>query len=753
MLDRRTAEQILHCAVGLSGSAMWEAIDKKIDSMLLNENTLQTATLIHLACFSSDGRHLMRAIEYCEKSENWVMLANILQIARKYGEVKAVLAIHKIGVKHDLPELIVEDLPNWFQTHGIYWFDLYEDRQAGICFITSGDYLHILNLINDLYENPEAFWQNVLDPKNCPPQYPEERYQLLKALASDQEPITETPANKRSFVDVDFRAFATKNNIQIPRQLQEGIEDLRRCSSVFLGVDTDGIVKIWKEALTHEQSRFNSELDSETSIFEEIGDSPHFPKYYGTDELAPGVMFLRREFIFGQSLNDYTRPETVLAKDEAISIIRQLAEQLHHLHEHDIAYLDLRPDNVLLKDSQAHLSDFNTSRKMNGRDTVTAFILDPRFAAPEVVLECKAGKQTDIFQLGLLFHQLLTGRLPFVMAPELTSGKRTREHEVLKFALGNATLPYRYNLTDEFDDKSLKIISRMLAKTPSDRPTAKEIVEHLTTRKADVQQHRRAADVKPERNTVLFPARMGIPHKGHIEYISRIIDLGYHVRISLQRSYTITDRDPIPKWQVMKMVARSLLDLGFAPSSFSFILTPFFETDEEHQMHFAMLPGREHIVAVASSNPAVRNLFPNHPFLEQKAVFGTEGKLYCDRSWGEILRTAVKQNDRKTFEKYTASGVEHVLPLKELQVTYAETPVEFVEGRVRILLQKSAEQIPIRLGRYQTPEEAIATYLGAKILDPYSKFTVLQIGGIKQLLRYKKATLTSTGDKILHFEL
>ncbi len=759
-------KKVLSAAVGLEGPAMWQAIDQAADAIdkdpAHTTQTLEASAFAHLACFSGDGRQLLQAIKIFHTVGRYDLLQGLLATAKAFGETRAVLEIRRIGWMTGNADLEVPDFAKWFRSVGIRWFDVYEDEDEGTTYITQEDAEFLRILVAQEFPDQEEFWQSAVQTAEADASYPRFRLVLLKHLAEGRDPAMPTPPKKRADADRLFRKFAEENGIRILRQLASGLDGLRRCSNVYLGLDKDGIIKVYKEVLTHEEERVGAMLDLETDIFPLLDGIDSVPLRYGEIELPNGIRFLVRSCVYGQSLKDYAYPGQLLDKESVCAVIGGIAEILVSLHcrigSEDIFYLDLRPNNVLVGENGPHLFDFNTSRREGDpqiSNEVTAYILDPKFAPPEVTLRCKACAASDIFQLGLLFHQLLYGKMPFVTSDGLSHGDKHREQATLKFALANALLPYDHHPEKDFDDERLSIIRRMLDKNPKERPDANEVIDTLFedgVPPKTFRLERRAAKNRKEGNTVIFPARMGIPHRGHIDYISRLLDLGFHVKTSLQRSYTVTDRDPIPKWIVMKMVARSLLERGFDPSSFSFMLTPFFEDDMQHRLHFSMMPEREDIVAAASSNPDVPNLFPGLPILDQKAVFGIQEQEFTDRSWGEILRASVKSGDLQTFRSYAASGVEEIMPFDELKRRYAETPVEFITGKVMVSVTSTdCTTRTARVRRYDLPEEVAAEMFGATIVKPFERDTFIRTAdGCYLQLCYDCTTVTD-GDEIIRF--
>jgi hypothetical protein len=126
-----------------------------------------------------------------------------------------------------------------------------------------------------------------------------------------------------------------------------------------------------------------------------------------------------------------------------------------------------------------------------------------------------------------------------------------------------------------------------------------------------------------------------------------------------------------------------------------------------------MMPKREDIVAIASSNIGVWELFPQDVILDQKSVFGIENDSYEDRSWGEFVRKAVREGDLDTFKAYAATGVTRVLSFKKIKEIYGKPNIEFVHGNVLVALNDSnrEEVVKGRVRRYISPEESIVHLL------------------------------------------
>jgi serine/threonine protein kinase len=432
-----------------------------------------------------------------------------------------------------------------------------------------------------------------------------------------------------------------------------------------------------------------------------------------------------------------------LHPDDALLILSDISCKLNILLLSKILYLDLKPENIIVSATKANLIDLGLSQFMKGSKQ-RGIISHPRYVAPETIASNEVSEKSVVFQLGILAQEIFSGKHPFDLNPEdsrtMDWGKSVHRHFP---ALKNKPV-----VGNEF-------ISRMLELDPDKRPTLSSC-RYFSDKysKSQYFPYIRRKGIKSSGNDhILFPARMGIPHIGHIDYMSRILDLGYKLIISIQRAYTITDRDPLPKWLVMKMVARSLINLGYSEKDFQFFLTPFYRTDQELKTHFAMMPVKK-IVATASDNSSIHELFSS-PLIKQEHVFC---KLHDDRfvpkSWGEMLRNAVKNNDYALFKNYAANGVEEILSFEELQAGYGIPPIEFVPGIVKVVVD---DQISTRVSKYSTPEESLVKRmneltLGCKMIDPYSKHSVLELNGKEMKLSYERIEFDGENEMI-HYKL
>ncbi len=126
-----------------------------------------------------------------------------------------------------------------------------------------------------------------------------------------------------------------------------------------------------------------------------------------------GTAYLVMEFLSGHSLRARLEqcPSRPLPEEQVTSIVGQLVEALATVHAASIFHLDVKPDNVImLPHGRAVLVDFGAARRGFTRKDTQAFT--PEYAPLELLADQEVGPGTDLFELGMMAHELLTGALP-----------------------------------------------------------------------------------------------------------------------------------------------------------------------------------------------------------------------------------------------------------------------------------------------------------------------------------------------------
>jgi len=177
---------------------------------------------------------------------------------------------------------------------------------------------------------------------------------------------------------------------------------------------------------------FIAELQNWTHL-----DHPNIVKVYNFN-ILPSAYFEME--LCDSSLAERNKP---IESEEAAWILFNVCEGLKFTHAQKIIHRDLKPQNILLKNGVPKISDWGLSRVITESTSTTAASFTPYYAAPEQISSEHKDERTDIWQLGIIFYELVTGQLPFtgdsmvaVMAaiatknPQLPSAINASSHDV-----------------------------------------------------------------------------------------------------------------------------------------------------------------------------------------------------------------------------------------------------------------------------------------------------------------------------------
>ena len=175
--------------------------------------------------------------------------------------------------------------------------------------------------------------------------------------------------------------------------------------------------------------------------------------------------YMAMEFINGCELKDLLKSGTALPVDVALDIIAQAAEGLAFAHSREIIHRDVKPANIMLLENEegvvAKITDFGIARMpASALKTMTGMVMgSPRYMSPEQVIGGKVSARSDVFALGVVMYEALTGKAPFE-AESISSIMYQTVHAVERPAS---------NLNPLLDPELDAIIAMALAKSPEDR--------------------------------------------------------------------------------------------------------------------------------------------------------------------------------------------------------------------------------------------------------------------------------------------
>ena len=202
---------------------------------------------------------------------------------------------------------------------------------------------------------------------------------------------------------------------QIERELGRGASGV-----VYLAHDTfrDNWVAI-KQIHPHlmidqaEAVKYRRLLHNEAVLVGQIN-HPHIVSLIDVDERA-NPPYLVLEYVQGHSLEQHTHPDTLLPVSEVLDIAFKCCNALEYAHLHGLVHRDIKPANILLRnDGEVKLTDFGAAVSQKGDVTqLVGLIGSPAYMSPEQIREEKLTQQSDMFSLGVVLYELLTGQKPF----------------------------------------------------------------------------------------------------------------------------------------------------------------------------------------------------------------------------------------------------------------------------------------------------------------------------------------------------
>jgi len=185
-----------------------------------------------------------------------------------------------------------------------------------------------------------------------------------------------------------------------------------------------------------------------------------------------GLSFMAMEFVAGESLAKYTSKDRLLPRDKVFQIIIESAEALDFAHRHGIVHRDIKPANIMLTPAgQAKVMDFGIAKLPTSTLTQTGSILGtPAYMSPEQISGQDLDGRSDLFSLGCVLYELLTGHKPF----------KGENFSSLSYQITHGTPQSASHQNPDLPPFLDEILSKALAKTPQTRfQSGKDMAEAL----------------------------------------------------------------------------------------------------------------------------------------------------------------------------------------------------------------------------------------------------------------------------------
>jgi serine/threonine-protein kinase len=203
---------------------------------------------------------------------------------------------------------------------------------------------------------------------------------------------------------------------EIERELGKGA-----MGAIYLGKDPkiSRIVAIKTMALSQEfepdeleevKHRFFREAETAGRLIH-----PNIVTIYDAGE-EHDLAYIAMEFLKGSDLSRYIKKENLLPLDKVLDLIKRAAEGLDYAHANNVVHRDIKPGNIMWDKATDNMkiTDFGIARITDSSKTKTGLVLGtPSYMSPEQLAGKKVTGQSDLFSLGVMMYQMVTGELPF----------------------------------------------------------------------------------------------------------------------------------------------------------------------------------------------------------------------------------------------------------------------------------------------------------------------------------------------------
>jgi serine/threonine-protein kinase len=194
---------------------------------------------------------------------------------------------------------------------------------------------------------------------------------------------------------------------------------------------------------------------------------PNIPKLVDfIDMKEREQLYIIMEFIEGKSMEQYIYSEIgLIPEQKALPLFSDILDTVAYLHNNSILHLDLKSNNIILQpNGKIKLIDLGIASRMSDVSSSTGFGT-PAYMPPEQSEMGKCGRYTDIFALGVMLFEMLTGHVPF----ESHNPNFKLAKEEIKDKIKNAPTPQMKQFYPLINSGLQLIVERALAKNPADR--------------------------------------------------------------------------------------------------------------------------------------------------------------------------------------------------------------------------------------------------------------------------------------------
>lgn len=238
-------------------------------------------------------------------------------------------------------------------------------------------------------------------------------------------------------------------------------------------------IKVLPAMLAHDET-FLQRFEREARLASELR-HPNIVIIHDIDE-QDTTHYIVMELLEGRSLHDVIRKDGPLPIERSVALLSQLADALDFAHGRGVVHRDIKPGNAIV-DANEHLTlvDFGIARAAEGTRLTEAStrIGTAEYMAPETITDGESGAGTDLYAMGVIAFEMLTGRVPFTGVNSQT----------IMYAQIHTPPPMPRTLRTDLSPAIEWVVLKQLQKNPAERfPTGRAFVEAIQAAAAGIQR-------------------------------------------------------------------------------------------------------------------------------------------------------------------------------------------------------------------------------------------------------------------------
>jgi serine/threonine-protein kinase len=280
-----------------------------------------------------------------------------------------------------------------------------------------------------------------------------------------------SPKKETSLLVQNGSTRPTLGRYEILKELGQGA-----MGTVYLGKDPSIQRQVAVKTLNYAEIAADELADVKARFFREAEAAgklshPNIVTIYDVGE-DHDMAYIAMELLDGQDLTHCCKKGQLLPLKRVLNIVALVAGALGYAHDRQVVHRDIKPANIMLmKKDQVRVADFGIARVISSSKTHTGVIFGtPRYMSPEQVAGKKVDGRSDLFSLGVVFYEMLTGKQPFT----------GDSMSALLYAVSNSEYVPLEEIAPKTPAGCCQIIERMLAKGVSKRyQSATQVIKDI----------------------------------------------------------------------------------------------------------------------------------------------------------------------------------------------------------------------------------------------------------------------------------